>query len=55
MKELLLILLQIGFITFLFNYSFYSVVDRWKVKYLNVFEIFSINIIFFAILFKGEY
>ena len=47
MNELLLILLQIGFIILLFNYSIYDAVDKFKIKYMNVFEKFSINIIFF--------
>ena len=47
MKEIALILLQLLFIIFIFNFSLCEITKKIKVKDFNIFEIMSVNIILF--------
>ena len=47
MKEIALILLQLLFIIFIFNFSLCEITRKIKVKDFNIFEIMSVNIILF--------
>ena len=46
MIELALIGLQILFIFFIFNFSVYEITNKINIKYLNIFEIMFLNILF---------
>ena len=46
MNELILIILQILFITFVFNFSIYEITSKINIRYLNIFEIMLVNILF---------
>ena len=45
MNEIVLIILQILFIIFIFNFSIYEVTKKMKIKYFNLFDTMSVNII----------
>ena len=45
MNEIALIILQISFIIFIFNFSIYGVTKKIKIKYFNLFDSMSVNII----------
>ncbi|MDB4082168.1 hypothetical protein N9500_04520 [Candidatus Pelagibacter sp.] len=45
MNEIALIILQILFIIFIFNFSIYEVTKKIKIKYFNLFDSMSVNII----------
>jgi len=45
MNEIVLIGLQIIFIISLFYFSVYEISDKLKIKYLNIFEVMSVNVL----------
>ena len=47
MSEIFLIILQLLFIIFIFNFSTYEITKKLEIKNFNIFEIMSVNIILF--------
>ena len=47
MNEIILIILQLLFIIFIFNFSTYEITKKLEIKNFNIFEIMSVNIILF--------
>jgi len=45
MNEIALIILQVLFITFIFNFSLYEITKKIQIKYFNLFDVMSVNII----------
>ncbi len=47
MSEIFLIILQLLFIIFIFNFSTYEITKKLEIKNFNIFEIMSVNIVLF--------